>query len=108
MGKIKDLAPTLVAAGIDRKKIKNACVPRKAAPPPPEPTIAPKRVQAAYTYILEGKNDEEVCRLACVPLELVWTIQDELKAIKKDLSKETPVEYNSDVELDEDETPAKQ
>ena len=113
MGKIKDLAPILVAAGIDRKDIKNACVPRKAAPAKAAAGIAPKRIQAAYKFIVEGKDDEAVSRLACVPYEIVWSIRDELDIMKLELAGVAPVEYDAVVELteaeakDEDKKPAK-
>lgn len=102
MGKIKGLAPVLINAGISRKDIKNACVPRKAAPTKAAAGIAPKRIQAAYKFIVDGKDDEAVSRLACVPYEIVWSIRNELDIMKLDLAGTAPVEYDEVVELAEE------
>ncbi len=94
MATIPDLAPDLIAAGFTPRELRRALRPREAAPPPPPPVIAPKRWKMAFQSVLDGRTDEQVRQLCCVPQEVVDKVRAQVAAVRAKLASLDPVPYD--------------
>lgn len=95
MPTIPELAPDLIAAGFTARELRRELRPRETAPAAPAPTIAPKRWKMAFRLVLKGRSDEEIMRLACVPIEVVNKVRAQVAAVRAKLAALEPVAYDA-------------
>ena len=91
MADITELAPTLIAAGVDPDDLAHMLRPKDKPVPPPIPDVPPKRYRMVLERLVSGEGIEEAARNACVPVEAAQAVADEIEAVTDALSSLEPV-----------------
>lgn len=92
MANIKDLAPSLVAAGLDPKEIKKDLRPKSPPKAKEEPSVPPKRIRMVYKNLLRGESAKDAAGHACVTVETAEAIKAEVDAVIASLAALEPVD----------------
>lgn len=88
---MKDLAPTLIAAGISEDRLQHDLETKAQSPAVQEIEVPAHQKQCCYEHLLRGDTVEQAASVAIIPVTLAQKIADEIDACCTKLGSTSPV-----------------
>ena len=108
MATIPELAPTLVAAGLEPKVLKKDLRPKNEPKAKQSLGVPPKRIRMVYVHLLRGESVQDAAKHAGVELAVAEAVKAEVDAVAAKLAALEPVDPDAPSEEEEAKPPTEE